>query len=116
MRRSLPLSTAFSAAAICGPNGCRSLRLRTPRRDHDHTHALEIREVLLEREIPISREEGVEELIRATKQLSIRDPGPSGLDHGLDLEIGEIASQRARNVLVEQHPLHATFFSSAWVA
>lgn len=92
------------------------LELRTPRRKHDHADALEIRKVLLEREISISREEDVEELIRTTQQLSVPDPRPSGLDDGLDLEAGEVASERARNVLIEKHPPHATFLSSAWVA
>jgi hypothetical protein len=74
------------------------------------------RDVLLELKVAIRGEENVERPFGAPEKLTVLYPRPPRLHHRLDLEAGQRTAQRTRHVLIQQHPPHATFASSAWAA
>jgi hypothetical protein len=74
--------------------------LGTPGSEDDDAY-FELRDVLLEAEISIGRQEDVESDLCTTKQFAVLDARPACLHYRVDVEPGKISPKGTRNILIE---------------
>ncbi|HEX8320702.1 hypothetical protein [Longimicrobium sp.] len=74
--------------------------LGAPDSEDDDAH-LEFRDVLLEAEVSICRQEDIESDLCTTEQFAVLDPRPTCLHYRVDFEPRKISPKGTRNILIE---------------